>query len=189
MKDPKKIGDIVGSGFLGRVGETYRQRIEAAARPGESWEQAAARLRIEDKRREQASREDRASDELNASLNRLGESIKRNNGRTGKEAQGEARMREKFLDRSWAEGSTQAAPSSNLRKPPADDVQPDFFVPTLYDVGTRDSRSMMDVALFRLSKREKRAGEVIHYDLPDGHVEVKAGPDGMASIWDYDIVL
>ncbi len=47
----------------------------------------------------------------------------------------------------------------------------------------------MDVALFRMSKRENRAGEVIRYDLADGYIEVKAGPDGMASIWDYDIVL
>lgn len=67
--------------------------------------------------------------------------------------------------------------------------QPDFFVPSLCDVAAKDNRSLMDVALFRLSKRDKRAGEVIRYDLPDGFVEVKAGPDGMASIWDYDIVL
>lgn len=78
---------------------------------------------------------------------------------------------------------------ASIRKPPVKDVQPDFFIPSLYDVGTRDSRSIMDVAVFRLSKREKRAGEVLRYDLPDGYVEVKAGPDGMASIWDYDIIL
>ncbi|WP_256928737.1 replication initiator protein A, partial [Pseudomonas aeruginosa] len=69
------------------------------------------------------------------------------------------------------------------------DEQQDFFVRTLYDVGNRDSLSIMDVAVFRLSKEEKRAGEVIHYALPDGYVEVKSGTDGMASIWDYDIVL
>lgn len=79
--------------------------------------------------------------------------------------------------------------ASSIRKPPKGDEQQDFFVPTLYDVGNRDSRSIMDVAVFRLSKKEKRAGEVIHYTLPDGYVEVKSGPDGMASIWDYDIVL
>jgi len=78
---------------------------------------------------------------------------------------------------------------TSIRKPPVTDVQPDFFIPSLYDVGTRDSRSIMDVAVFRLSKRQKRAGEVLRYDLPDGYVEVKAGPDGMASIWDYDIIL
>jgi plasmid replication initiation protein len=82
-----------------------------------------------------------------------------------------------------------AALPATIRKPPKGDEQPDFFVPTLYDVGTKDSRNVMDVAVFRLSKKQKRAGEVIHYDLSDGYVEVKAGPDGMASIWDYDIVL
>lgn len=81
------------------------------------------------------------------------------------------------------------AAKSNMRKPPNGDAQMDFFVPALYDVGTRDSRSIMDVAVFRLSKKERRAGDVMRYELPDGYVEVKSGPDGMASIWDYDIVL
>lgn len=91
-------------------------------------------------------------------------------------------------------GSTLAADAtertkSSLRRPPLGDEQADFFVPTLYDVATKDSRSIMDVAVFRLSKKDKRAGETIRYDLTDGYVEVKAGPDGMASVWDYDIVL
>ncbi|HGC8067022.1 TPA: replication initiator protein A [Yersinia enterocolitica] len=76
-----------------------------------------------------------------------------------------------------------------MRRPPENDRQPDFFVPGLYDVATKDNRSLMDVALFRLSKRDKRAGEVIRYELTDGYVEVSAGAHGMASIWDYDIVL
>ena len=80
-------------------------------------------------------------------------------------------------------------PSPSIRKPPTGDEQPDFFVPSLYDVGTKDSRSIMDVAVFRLSKKDKRAGGVIRYELSDGYVEVKAGPDGMASVWDYDLVL
>jgi len=81
------------------------------------------------------------------------------------------------------------APSSTVRKPPPGDAQPDFFVPTLYDVGTKDSRSIMDVAVFRLSKKDRRAGEVIHYNLSNGHVTVSAGAAGMASVWDYDLVL
>ena len=75
---------------------------------------------------------------------------------------------------------------SSLRRPPPGDEQADFFVPTLYDVATKDSRSIMDVAVFRLSKKDKRAGETIRYELTDGYVEVKAGSDGMASVWDYD---
>lgn len=79
--------------------------------------------------------------------------------------------------------------SNSVRKPPKGDAQYDFFVPSLYDIGTRDNRNLMDVAVFRLSKDKKRMGEVIRHELSNGYVEVKAGSDGMASIWDYDIVL
>jgi hypothetical protein len=58
-----------------------------------------------------------------------------------------------------------------------------------YDIGTKDNRSIMDVAVFRLSKKDKRAGEIIRYEMADGYVQVSSGPEGMASIWDYDIVL
>ena len=77
----------------------------------------------------------------------------------------------------------------SIRKAPKAESQTDFFVPTLYDVGTKDSRSIMDVAVFRLSKRDRRAGEFIHYELSDGHVTVSGGAAGMASVWDYDLVL
>lgn len=75
------------------------------------------------------------------------------------------------------------------RKPRSQQVQPDFFAPVLYDVGARDSRSVMDVAPFRLSKSDKRPNQVIQYDLPDGHVVVSSGSFGMASVFDYDLVL
>jgi hypothetical protein len=160
---PQPIGSVVGDDLIDRVQKirerSNQRRIEAEARPGESWADAAARLRKEGQ--DKKSTRDRS-------------------------------LEEDLLDRSWADGSvqqTQAETRSNIRKPPAADCQPDFFVPTLYDVGTRDSRSVMDVAVFRLSKRDKRAGEVIRYDLPDGYVEVTAGPYGMASVWDYDLVL
>lgn len=151
-KGPQQIGDLLG-GTLGasleklKAGIDARQqkRIEAAARPGESKEQVAARLRDEDAR---ADRERNASSSVKS-----------------------------------------PPPSSSIRKPPEGDAQPDFFVPSLYDVGTKDSRSIMDVAVFRLSKKDRRAGEVINYTLPDGHVTVSAGAAGMASVWDYDLVL
>lgn len=151
-KGPQQIGDLLG-GSLGAsleklkagIDAKQQKRIEAAARPGESKEQVAARLRDEDAR---ADRERNASSPVKS-----------------------------------------PAPSPSIRKPPTGDEQPDFFVPSLYDVGTKDSRSIMDVAVFRLSKKDKRAGGVIRYELSDGYVEVKAGPDGMASVWDYDLVL
>ncbi|HEJ2440541.1 TPA: replication initiator protein A [Burkholderia multivorans] len=139
------IGAVLGDvgGLLDRIEAMRRQqreRIEAAARPGETYEHVAARFQRE--------------------AEKVGRPTVSNQ-----------------------------QPATLVRKPPKGDEQPDFFIPALREVGTRDSRSMMDVAVFRLSKKDKRAGEVIRYELPDGHVEVKAGPDGMASIWDYDIVL
>jgi ribosomal protein L17 len=68
-------------------------------------------------------------------------------------------------------------------------LQPDFFMPMIYDIGTRDIRSLMDVAPFRLSKTQKRENDVIRYELPDGEVVVSSGVYGMASVFDYDLVL
>lgn len=68
-------------------------------------------------------------------------------------------------------------------------LQPDFFMPVIYDIGTRDIRSLMDVAPFRLSKTQKRINDVIRYELPDGEVVVSSGAYGMASVFDYDLVL
>ena len=89
------------------------------------------------------------------------------------------------------EGVTEPQPRSEgvMRNKPKGDDQHDFFTPCLYDVSGKDNRALMDVAVFRLSKRDKRAGEIVRYDMPDGYVEVSAGPYGMASIWDYDIIL
>lgn len=133
---PQPIGSVVGDDLIDRIQKirerSNQRRIEDEARPGESWADAAARLRKQQE-------------------------------------------------------AEQGRP--NIRKPPRGDEQPDFFVPTLYDVGTKDSRSIMDVAVFRLSKKNRRAGEVINYTLPDGHVTVSAGAAGMASVWDYDLVL
>jgi len=83
---------------------------------------------------------------------------------------------------------TDECPSS-LRPAPANDDQPDFFVPSLYDIPVKDGVDLMDVAVFRLSKRQQRKGDVLRYHLHGAEVEVTAGGYGMASVWDYDIVL
>jgi len=62
-------------------------------------------------------------------------------------------------------------------------------VSTLSFASTKDSCSIMDMALFRLSKKNRRAGEIIIHKLSNGLVKVSAGAAGMASIWDYDIIL
>jgi hypothetical protein len=85
-----------------------------------------------------------------------------------------------------------AAPKAPRKKAAVasqDPVQADFYAPVLCDVGSRDSRTVMDVAVFRLSKSDKRANTILTYTLPDGGVQVTSGPLGMASVYDYDIVL
>jgi hypothetical protein len=83
-----------------------------------------------------------------------------------------------------------ATTTPSMRKRPRGAAdQPDFFAPMLYDVGAKDNRGVMDVAVYRLSKRDKRANEVMRYELTDGFVQVASGAYGMASVWDYDLVL
>ncbi|MBZ2574368.1 MULTISPECIES: replication initiator protein A [Xanthomonas] len=142
--DPKMIGSSVEAALnrLRVAHDNHRKKVQEAAEPGESFEEAKARLRQEPSRA-----------------------------------------------RKLSSGVVKSSVTPSVRTPPKGDEQADFFVPALYDVGTRDSRSIMDVAVFRLSKKERRAGEVIVYELSDGNVKVSAGPAGMASVWDYDLVL
>lgn len=121
--------------------EKAAKEIEAAARPGETYEEVSARLKAEKAKAKKAEKE--------ALENQL----------------------------------------KVIRSAPKGDEQLNFLIPALCDVGTRDTRNMMDVAIFRLAKNIRRAGEVITYDLPDGKVQVSAGAAGMASIFDYDLVL
>jgi plasmid replication initiation protein len=57
------------------------------------------------------------------------------------------------------------------------------------DVSVRDIWILMDIAPVRLSKSPPRVNENIRYAVKDGHVEVRSGSFGMATIWDYDIVI
>ena len=60
-----------------------------------------------------------------------------------------------------SKGQQNDSPKSTLRSPPVADNQPDFFVPALYDIAIKDTISLMDVAIFRLTKRDSRKGELI----------------------------
>jgi plasmid replication initiation protein len=95
-----------------------------------------------------------------------------------------------FVEASMTATAQKRGKPTTLRSIPRGAVQPDFFLPpALFDVGTRDNRGIMDVAVFRLSKRYSRAQDLIRYNLPDGIVEVSSGAYGMATVWDYDVVL
>lgn len=77
----------------------------------------------------------------------------------------------------------------SLRPAPANDDQPDFFVPALHDIPVKDGIGLMDIAVFRLSRSQSRKAEIIRHDLPGASVEVSSGAYGMATIEDYDIIL
>ena len=62
-------------------------------------------------------------------------------------------------------------------------------MPSVYDVPVKDGIGLMDVAVFRLSKSQKRAGEILRHQYGDAIIEERSGPDGLATIYDYDIVL
>lgn len=80
--------------------------------------------------------------------------------------------------------------ADTLRPAPEGDQQPDFFVPNLWDLPLKDGVELMDIAVFRLSRRHTQAGQVIRHELGNGcTVEVSGGGYGMATVWDYDLVL
>ena len=76
-----------------------------------------------------------------------------------------------------------------LRQPPANDYQPDFFVPSLCDISIKDGIGLMDVAVFRLARNQRRKGEMLRHELPGAIIEVTSSAYGMATIEDYDLVL
>lgn len=77
----------------------------------------------------------------------------------------------------------QATPA---RKPKAKQA---FFLPVAHDISTKDDLSIMDIAPFRLSKKHERRNAIIEYELKGARIQIKGGPDGMATVYDYDIVL
>lgn len=77
----------------------------------------------------------------------------------------------------------------SLRTPPKGNAQTDFFVPSIYDVPLKDDISLMDIAPFRLSKRYQRKAETVRYQVKGAEVEITSNARGMATIYDYDIVL
>lgn len=86
-------------------------------------------------------------------------------------------------------GRSPEAAKPVLRKPPAKDNQPDFFVPGLYDISVKDGIGLMDIAVFRLAKSQTRKADIIRHELPNVTVEVSGGAYGMATVYDYDIIL
>jgi plasmid replication initiation protein len=111
---------------------------------------------------------------------------------TGDEVDGILRNIETLLLEREAEAveePVQPVPAPMLRPPPLADDQPDLFVPTLCDIPVKDGIGLMDVAVFRLSKSQDRKGAIIRHELSDAVIEVSSGAHGMATVYDYDMVL
>ena len=71
MNGPKPISDIVGGNLLARLEQThqrYREKVEAAALPGETFEQAEKRLREEGEREQRRKSNEVAQLQAEATL-------------------------------------------------------------------------------------------------------------------------
>jgi plasmid replication initiation protein len=63
----------------------------------------------------------------------------------------------------------------------------DFFVADILDWALKDDRHSMEHPMFSLSKKPDH--QVRHYERNGVHVTVKPGADGMATIWDKDVLI
>jgi plasmid replication initiation protein len=63
----------------------------------------------------------------------------------------------------------------------------DFFVADILDWALKDDRHSMEHPMFSLSKKPDR--QVRRYERNDVHVTIKPGADGMATIWDKDVLI
>ena len=62
----------------------------------------------------------------------------------------------------------------------------DFFVADILDWALKDDRHSMEHPMFSLSKKPDR--QVRRYERNAVHVTIKPGADGMATIWDKDVL-
>jgi plasmid replication initiation protein len=63
----------------------------------------------------------------------------------------------------------------------------DFFIADLLDWALKDDRASMEHPFFSLSKKPDR--QVRRYERNGVHVTIKPGADGMATIWDKDVLI
>jgi len=63
----------------------------------------------------------------------------------------------------------------------------DFFVADILDWALKDDRHSMEHPMFSLSKKPDR--QVRRYERNAVHVTIKPGADGMATIWDKDVLI
>ena len=109
------------------------------------------------------------------------------------------RMQEKAAERQRA-SSSQLRTDSELGHDPAPVLRPrrnlllpdrhptrDFFVADILDWALKDDRHSMEHPIFSLSKNPDR--RVRHYEHNGNSVTIKPGADGLATIWDKDVLI
>jgi plasmid replication initiation protein len=79
-------------------------------------------------------------------------------------------------------------PVTGLRKTPiSDHPTRDFFVADILDWALKDDRHSMEHPMFSLSKNPDR--RVRHYEHNGHSITIKPGADGLATIWDKDVLI
>jgi plasmid replication initiation protein len=108
------------------------------------------------------------------------------------------RMQQKAAERQRA-SSSQLRTDSELGHDPAPVLRPrrnllpdrhptrDFFVADILDWALKDDRHSMEHPIFSLSKNPDR--RVRHYEHNGNSVTIKPGADGLATIWDKDVLI
>lgn len=86
-----------------------------------------------------------------------------------------------------AQDKNRAGQGAKPRLSPDRHPTPDFFVADILDWAVKDDRASMEHPMFSLSKKPDH--RVRHYERNDVHVTIKPGADGMATIWDKDILI
>src|SRR5699024_3115664 len=69
------------------------------------------------------------------------------------------------------------------------ELENNFFIPSISDLGNKDCWAVMDVCIVRLSKTYQRKNDSLTYKIKGGEIQVNSGADGMATIWDYDLII
>jgi plasmid replication initiation protein len=96
-----------------------------------------------------------------------------------------SRFEQKIIDQQ--KSGVTSNPSEKPRLLPDRHPNRDFFVADLLDWALKDDRHTMEHPMFSLSKKPDH--RVRHYEHNGNTITIKPGADGLANIWDKDILI
>jgi plasmid replication initiation protein len=97
------------------------------------------------------------------------------------------RFEQKIANSNRAEPESEPENSPKARLLPVRHPNRDFFVADILDWALKDDRHTMEHPMFSLSKKPDH--RVRHYEHNGNTVTIKPGADGLANIWDKDILI